>query len=39
MPPVESLKFVEEKMLPYYPMGDYKVKPEVEALLNRKRRS
>jgi len=34
MTPIESLKFVEEKMLPYYPVGDYKVKPEVEALLN-----
>jgi 2-oxoglutarate ferredoxin oxidoreductase subunit beta len=31
--PVDSLKFVEEKMLPYYPLGDYKVKPEVEQLL------
>ena len=31
--PIDSLKFVEEKMLPYYPLGDYKVKPEVERLL------
>jgi 2-oxoglutarate ferredoxin oxidoreductase subunit beta len=31
--PVDSLKFVEEKMLPYYPPGDYKVRPEVEQLL------
>jgi 2-oxoglutarate ferredoxin oxidoreductase subunit beta len=31
--PVESLKFIKDKMLPYYPLGDYKVKPEVEALL------
>jgi 2-oxoglutarate ferredoxin oxidoreductase subunit beta len=38
MSPIESLKFVEEKMLPYYPMGDYKVKPEVETLLNRQQR-
>ena len=30
MSPTDSLKFVEEKMLPYYPLGDYKVKPEVE---------
>jgi len=37
MAPIESLKFVEEKMLPYYPLGDYKVKPEVEELLNSKR--
>ena len=36
MTPIESLKFVEEKMLPYYPIGDYKVKPEVEALLGSK---
>jgi 2-oxoglutarate ferredoxin oxidoreductase subunit beta len=32
--PVESLKFIEGKMIPYYPLGDYKVRPEVEALLN-----
>jgi len=31
--PIESLRFVKEKMLPYYPLGDYKVKPEVEKLL------
>jgi len=29
--PVESLKFVEEKMVPYYPLGDYKVSPAVSA--------
>jgi 2-oxoglutarate ferredoxin oxidoreductase subunit beta len=34
--PIESLKFVEDKMLPYYPLGDYKVTPEVEALLQRR---
>lgn len=33
MTPADSLKFVEEKMLPYFPLGDFKVKPEVEALL------
>ena len=33
MAPAESLKFVEEKMLPYYPLGDYKVKPQVAELL------
>jgi 2-oxoglutarate ferredoxin oxidoreductase subunit beta len=33
MTPVESLKFVEEKMLPYYPLGDYRVKPDVAELL------
>ncbi len=30
--PVDSLKWIEEHMLPYYPLGDYKVLPEVEAL-------
>lgn len=29
MTPKESLKFVEERMIPYYPLGDYKVKDEV----------
>jgi 2-oxoglutarate ferredoxin oxidoreductase subunit beta len=29
---VESLKWIEEHMLPYYPLGDYKVLPEVEAM-------
>lgn len=29
--PVESLKFVEEKMVPYFPLGDYKVSPAVSA--------
>jgi len=32
MTPKESLKFVEERMVPYYPLGDYKVKDEVKAL-------
>jgi 2-oxoglutarate ferredoxin oxidoreductase subunit beta len=32
MTPKESLKFVEERMIPYYPLGDYKVKDEVKAL-------
>ncbi len=27
--PVESLRFVEEKMIPYFPLGDYKVSPMV----------
>jgi 2-oxoglutarate ferredoxin oxidoreductase subunit beta len=38
MSPIESIKFVEEKMLPYYPIGDYRVKPEVETLLNSQHR-
>jgi 2-oxoglutarate ferredoxin oxidoreductase subunit beta len=25
MTPVESLKFVEDKMVAYFPLGDYKV--------------
>lgn len=32
MTPKESLKFVEERMIPYYPLGDYKVKDEVKQL-------
>ena len=32
MSPVESHKFVQEKMIPYYPLGDYKVKDEVKQL-------
>jgi len=27
-----ALKWVEDRMVPYYPLGDYKVLPEVEAL-------
>jgi 2-oxoglutarate ferredoxin oxidoreductase subunit beta len=30
--PVESLKWIEEHMLPYYPLGDFKSLPEVDAL-------
>ena len=33
MTPPESLEFIEREMLAYFPLGDYKVKPEVEALL------
>ncbi len=32
MSPVEALKWVEENMIPYYPLGDYKVIEEVKAL-------
>jgi 2-oxoglutarate ferredoxin oxidoreductase subunit beta len=32
MTPRESLRFVEERMIAYYPLGDYKVKDEVKAL-------
>jgi len=30
--PSEALNFIEEQMVPYYPLGDYKVAPEVKAL-------
>ena len=33
--PIDSIQFVKEKMLPYYPLGDYKVRAEVEELLHR----
>ena len=33
MTPPESLNFIEDTMVPYYPLGDFRVKPEVEALL------
>jgi 2-oxoglutarate ferredoxin oxidoreductase subunit beta len=32
IPVVQSLQWIESNMLPYYPMGDYKVLAEVEAL-------
>jgi len=32
MTPKESLKFVEERMVPYYPLGDYKVLDAVKDL-------
>ncbi len=32
MSPVEALKWVEEHMVPVYPLGDYKVSPTVAAL-------
>ena len=31
MSPVESLKWIEENMIPYYPLGDFKVPQEVSA--------
>jgi 2-oxoglutarate ferredoxin oxidoreductase subunit beta len=30
--PVDSLKFVAERMIPYYPLGDYKVAPAISAM-------
>jgi 2-oxoglutarate ferredoxin oxidoreductase subunit beta len=32
MSPQEALGFVEEKMLPVYPLGDYKVTPALQEL-------
>jgi 2-oxoglutarate ferredoxin oxidoreductase subunit beta len=32
LPAVESLAWIEDHMLPAYPLGDYRVRPEVEAL-------
>jgi 2-oxoglutarate ferredoxin oxidoreductase subunit beta len=32
MSPLEALKWLEENMIPYYPLGDYKVIDEVKAL-------
>jgi 2-oxoglutarate ferredoxin oxidoreductase subunit beta len=29
MTPVEALRFVEDKMVAYFPLGDYKVSPAV----------
>jgi 2-oxoglutarate ferredoxin oxidoreductase subunit beta len=30
--PEESLKWIENEMIPYFPLGDYKVADEVAAL-------
>lgn len=32
MTPVESLDFIRDKMVPYYPLDDFKVLPEVRAI-------
>jgi 2-oxoglutarate ferredoxin oxidoreductase subunit beta len=32
MTPVQSLKWVEERMIPFYPLGDYKVSPAVAGI-------
>ena len=34
----EALRWVEEEMVPVYPLGDYKVIPEVQALTKRGRK-
>ena len=36
MTPLESLKWLQENMLPYYPLGDYKVKDSVKELIGKK---
>jgi 2-oxoglutarate ferredoxin oxidoreductase subunit beta len=38
MAPDEALKWVEEQMVPVYPLGDYKVNPELKALTGRGRK-
>jgi hypothetical protein len=35
MTPVDSLKWIEEQMIPVYPLGDYKVADEVLPLTKR----
>lgn len=30
--PIESLKWIEDHMLPYFPIGDYKISPAVEGI-------
>jgi 2-oxoglutarate ferredoxin oxidoreductase subunit beta len=37
MDPDEALKWVAEQMVPVYPLGDYKMVPELEALTKRGR--
>ncbi len=32
MDPIQAMKWVEEKMVPYYPIGDYKVNPALKDL-------
>ncbi|MBL8058889.1 MAG: 2-oxoglutarate oxidoreductase [Anaerolineales bacterium] len=32
LPPLDALKWIEDQMLPYYPLGDYKVADGVEQL-------
>ncbi len=33
MTPLDALKFVKEQMIPYYPLGDYKIADAVKALM------
>lgn len=32
MTPVDALKYIEEKMIPYYPLGDFKIADEVKKI-------
>ncbi len=36
--PLESLQFIEQHMLPYFPLGDYKVADEVKAWQDQRRK-
>jgi 2-oxoglutarate ferredoxin oxidoreductase subunit beta len=36
MTPTEACEWVRDAMIPYYPLGDYKVAPELMAKSNRK---
>jgi 2-oxoglutarate ferredoxin oxidoreductase subunit beta len=38
MAPDEALRWVEEQMVPVYPLGDYKVLPELEKMTKRGRK-
>jgi 2-oxoglutarate ferredoxin oxidoreductase subunit beta len=31
--PIEALRFIKEAMIPYYPLGDYKVGDGVKGIL------
>ena len=39
MTPVESCDWVRENMVPYFPLGDYKVAPELQNMVRGKKRS
>ncbi len=34
--PYEALTFIKEQMVPYFPLGDYKVREDVQALIGKK---
>ncbi len=36
MTPPEAMEWIEQEMIPYYPLGDYKITDEVEALSRRR---